>query len=168
LVERFVFGTPIRRQRFRPAASAPTAERFYRTIRAYCLLDTARQCLQGPTPDLSVIATRSGAYLVGTHLANQRNLRAISWPDSSKEGAHQVMGVDVITQDYDEPLAGAFLAFSNHWIDIWRPRPGQSLELFLAEICWRFNHRDQDTYKLLVRGLRGTSKSSIETITKGR
>jgi hypothetical protein len=42
------------------------------------------------------------------------------------------------------------------------------LELFLAEICWRFNHRDQDTYKLLVRGLRGTSKSSIETITKGR
>lgn len=36
LLERFALGVPVYRQRFRRAASAPAAERFYRLIRATC------------------------------------------------------------------------------------------------------------------------------------
>jgi transposase len=36
LLELFVLGVPVYRQRFRAPASAPTIERFYRLVRACC------------------------------------------------------------------------------------------------------------------------------------
>ena len=36
LVERFVLGVPVYRQRFRPVCGAATAEKFYRLLRARC------------------------------------------------------------------------------------------------------------------------------------
>ncbi len=38
LLELFVLGVPVYRQRFRAVASAPTAERFYRIVRACCAM----------------------------------------------------------------------------------------------------------------------------------
>jgi transposase len=48
LLELFVLGVPVYRQRFRPVASAPTAERFYRIVRACCaLVEELREPFEG-------------------------------------------------------------------------------------------------------------------------
>lgn len=163
LLERFVFGTPIRRQRFRPAASAPTAERFYRAIRAYCLLESARYPVAATLPNSAVAVTDRGAFVAGSRLCRGRQplgAAALHLPGAS----HRILGVEVAPYGVDETAVGAFLAFAGHWIEIWRHYPGRSTDLLIAEICWRFNNRDSDVFKLLMEGLKRTSRNDVAGI----
>ncbi len=163
LLERFVFGTPIRRQRFRPAASAPTAERFYRAIRAYCLLETARCTPAHAAAGTMIAVTDRGAFVVGSRLCpGKLPLNATTWQTPAVP--HQIHGVEVVPCSGDETAVGAFLAFGSHWIDIWGQYPGRSTDLLIAEICWRFNHRDSDVFRLLLEGLKKTSRNDVSAI----
>jgi hypothetical protein len=71
LLERFVLGVPVYRQRFRPLASVPTTEQFYRLIRVQGVIP--RACLAFPRcyrgqglPHVHVTDTRADA-VAGRH-----------------------------------------------------------------------------------------------------
>lgn len=163
LVERFVFGIPVHRQRLRPAASAPTVERFYRALRAYCLLQVGRRGSDS-APGPFIVVSSQGSFLVGSTLytGNERLPDDID-PEQSRYSVH---GVKVVSASGDESTAGAFMAFCNHWSEIWQLNRRRSPDLVLAEICWRFDNRERDIFTSLVNGLKKTSRREISRVLR--
>jgi len=58
-----------------------------------------------------------------------------------------------------------FWSFATRWLYPNRGIPAKNLALCLGEICFRFNHRDQDLYPLLLKLLHATPLESLRLET---
>src|SRR5690606_36119288 len=57
-----------------------------------------------------------------------------------------------------------FWSYAKHWLYPYRGVPRQCFHLYLAEICFRFNHREQDLKPLILKLLKTTSINEIRPI----
>jgi len=57
-----------------------------------------------------------------------------------------------------------FWSYAKNWLYPFRGVPRKHLHLFLGEICFRFNHRDEDLFPLLYSKLRTTGMSEINPV----
>ena len=55
-----------------------------------------------------------------------------------------------------------FWSYAKHWLYNYRGVPQQFFHLYLGEISFRFNYRDQDLFPLIIRLLQNTRSSEIE------
>ena len=54
-----------------------------------------------------------------------------------------------------------FWSYAKNWLYPYRGVPSKYLHLYLGEVCYRFNHRDEDLQTLLYRLLRDTPLSKL-------
>ena len=54
-----------------------------------------------------------------------------------------------------------FWSYAKNWLSSFRGVPRKHFHLFLGEICYRFNHRDEDLFPLLYKMLRTTGINEI-------
>ena len=57
-----------------------------------------------------------------------------------------------------------FWSYAKHWLSPYRGVPAKYFHLYLAEVCWRYNHRDEDLRPLIKRHLTYLSTSQINPI----
>ena len=57
-----------------------------------------------------------------------------------------------------------FWSYAKNWLYPYRGVPTKFFHLYLAEVCWRFNHRAEDLKPLLKRLLTTLSTSQIHPI----
>lgn len=57
-----------------------------------------------------------------------------------------------------------FWSYAKNWLYPYRGVPSQYFHLYLAEVCYRFNHREQDLKPLLFRLLKITSIQELRPI----
>lgn len=57
-----------------------------------------------------------------------------------------------------------FWSYAKNWLYPFRGVPRQYFHLYLAEVCFCFNHRDQDLRPLLIRLMQTTSIREINQI----
>jgi transposase len=67
---------------------------------------------------------------------------------------------------FEVPINGieGFWSYAKNWLYPYRSVPTKFFHLYLAEVCWRFNHRDEDLKPLLKRLLTTLSTSEINPI----
>lgn len=61
-----------------------------------------------------------------------------------------------VGRDHLNSIEG-FWSYAKNWLYPYRDVPGKYFQLYLGEVCFRFNHRDQDLKHLLVKLLKATS-----------
>ena len=54
-----------------------------------------------------------------------------------------------------------FWSYAKNWLYPYRGVPSKYFHLYLGEVCYRFNHRDEDLQTLLYRLLRETPLSKL-------
>ncbi len=171
LLEFFVLGVPAYRLRFRLALAPSTIERFYRLTRAALAIEQ--------------LATLSVATSSGT--ADSRLLRlGVCLEDGCArllDPAGVPLGADVVRPQaimefrndrisiQRRDLSGTtgrpgdglenFWSFVNHWLHSYRGVPPKNLPPYLGEICFRFNHREQDLFPLVNKLLRRTPLQDV-------
>lgn len=194
LLERFVLGVPVYRQRFRTAASAAAAERFYRIIRATCAhvehlrepfggqLEMDETMFGGARPGkrgwgaagkviVFGILKRNGLVRVSTlssrkHREILRKVVAQTTPGSlyytddwhayaslSLRGEHIVIRKQKGRPKGRDHINGieGFWSYAKHWLYPYRGVPHRYFHLYLGEVAFRFNYRDQDLVPVLKR-----------------
>jgi transposase len=57
-----------------------------------------------------------------------------------------------------------FWSYAKNWLSMYRGVPQKFVHLYLAELSYRFNHREQDLYPLLHKALRQTDVAEIKPI----
>jgi len=57
-----------------------------------------------------------------------------------------------------------FWSYTKHWLHPYRGVPRKLLHIYLGEICYRFNHRHDDLYPLILKLLRNTDISITNSI----
>ena len=57
-----------------------------------------------------------------------------------------------------------FWSYAKNWLYPYRGIPRKNFHLYMGEICWRFNHREQDLYLLLINLLREVPADEIKEI----
>jgi len=57
-----------------------------------------------------------------------------------------------------------FWSYAKNWLYMYRGVPQKFVHLYLAELSYRFNHREQDLYPLLYKALKQTDSKEIEAI----
>lgn len=57
-----------------------------------------------------------------------------------------------------------FWSYAKNWLYPYRGVPRKHFHLYLGEVCWRFNHRAEDIYPLLLKLLRTTPYDQIRPI----
>lgn len=57
-----------------------------------------------------------------------------------------------------------FWSYAKHWLYPYRGVPQKHFHLFLGEICFRFNHRSEDIFPLIINMLKKTTRSEIDPI----
>ncbi len=57
-----------------------------------------------------------------------------------------------------------FWSYAKNWLYMYRGVPQKFVHLYLAELSYRFNHREQDLFPLLHKALRHTDNKEIEPI----
>ena len=207
LLEWFVFGVPVYRQRFRAIASRPATERFYRLIRACCAyaeelrepFDGELECDEttfggarkgkrgwGAAGKVIVfgIVKRNGevkAVPVASHsrAAVMDHIQALSregslyYTDEWQAYATLKLRGDhvVIRKEKGRPLGRdhingieGFWSYAKNWLYPYRGVPRKYFHLYLGEVCYRFNHRDEDLKPLFLRLLRNTTMDEINPI----
>lgn len=55
-----------------------------------------------------------------------------------------------------------FWSYAKHWLYPLRGVPQKLLHIFLGEITYRFNHRDENIYPLILNMLQNTERQDIE------
>ena len=205
LLELFVLGVPVYRQRFRAVASAPTAERFYRIMRACCavaeelrepfggaiecdetMFGGARGGKRGWGAAGKVIVfglvKRNGQVKAvpidqRSRAAVMRQIQAHSREGSlyytdewqayatlKLRGEHVMIRKEKgkpVGRDHINGIEG-FWSYAKNWLYPFRGVPRKHFHLYLGEICFRFNHRDEDLYPLLYKLLRTTDLNDLD------
>lgn len=206
LLDMFVLGVPVNRQRFGSSASAPTMERFYRLARFCCAMaeelrepfDEALEWEEGPADEacqgkrgwtsgkvvVSGIVTRNG--LVNAMPADEHSrVRVMEQIQAhAREGAlcHtdqwqpyatlRVHGEHVMVRSSKGGPAGkhhitgieGFWSYAKNWLQPYRAVPHKYFHLYLGEVCFRFNHRDEDLKPLLLKLMRSISIQEVPEI----
>lgn len=57
-----------------------------------------------------------------------------------------------------------FWSYAKNWLYTYRGVPRQYFHLYLAEVCYRYNHRSEDLKPLLLRLLRQTSSQELRPV----
>lgn len=207
LLERFALGVPVHRQRFRRAASAAAAERFYRLIRATCAhVEHLREPFTG---DLELDETTFGGARHGKRgwgaagkvivfgILKRNGLVQVAPIESRKRreilekvATHTTPGSLYYTDDYQAYASLArrgghivirkekgrpkgrdhingiegFWSYAKNWLYPYRGVPSQYFHLYLGEVAFRFNHRDQDLVPLLKRLMKRLGNDDIKSI----
>ena len=65
-----------------------------------------------------------------------------------------------VGRDHINGIEG-FWSYTKNWSHPYRGVPRKYFHLYLGEVCFRFNHRDQDLKPLLVKLLKATSMHNI-------
>ena len=207
LLEMFVLGVPVYRQRHRASASAPAAERFYRLIRATCALQEGlRQpfagCLEldesmfgGKRPGkrgwgaagkviVFGILKRNGMVQVSPlegrgHREIMAKVRSQTRPGSlyytddwhayaslAMRGEHIVIRKEKGRPKGRDHINGieGFWSYAKNWLTPYRGVPRKYFHLYLGEIAFRFNHRDEDLVPLLRRLMKTTDADKIDKL----
>lgn len=207
LLERFVLGVPVYRQRFRAVASAPTAERFYRLIRAaMAFAEDLREPFAG---ELELDETTFGGARHGKRGWGaagkvivfgiiKRNGQVKARPIASHSRSAVLQQIQAHTREgslyyTDEWQAYAtlrtrgdhvvirkekgrpvgrehingiegFWSYAKHWLYPYRGVPTRYFHLYLAEVCYRFNHREQDLVPVLQQLMTRVSYTDAKKI----
>lgn len=207
LLELFVLGVPVYRQRFRAPASRPSCERFYRLARACCAYaEDLREPFAGvlECDETTFGGARHGkrgwgaAGKVIVFGLIQRNGQVKAMPiaaHSQAEVMHQIQAHTregslyytdewqayatlklrgehvMIRKEKGRPLGRehingieGFWSYAKHWLYPYRGVPRKHFHLFLGEICYRFNHRDEDLYPLLYKLLHTMPLAEIKPV----
>lgn len=205
LLELFVFGVPVYRQRFREAASAPAAERFYRLIRACCAhAEGLREPFEGNVEcdESSFGGHRKGkrgwgaaGKVIVLGIA-KRNGMVRAFPLQARTQAEvihlvcehtkpgslyytdqwqayaslRLVGEHVVVRkekgrpkgrDHINGIEG-FWSYAKNWLYPFRGVPRKFFHLYLGEVCFRFNHRNEDIFPLLFKRLKATPIGEID------
>lgn len=207
LLEMFVLGVPVYRQRFRTQVSAPAAERFYRLIRATCAL---QEDLREPfTGQIELDETMFGGWRPGKrgwgasgkvvvfgilkrngkvqvsslqgrgHREIMDKVRSQTLPGSlyytddwhayaslALRGEHIVIRKEKGRPKGRDHINGieGFWSYAKNWLYPYRGVPRKYFHLYLGEIAFRFNHRDEDLVPLLRRLMKTTDADKIGRI----
>lgn len=207
LLEMFVLGVPVWRQRFTAPASRPTIERFYRLCRACCAWEEqlrepfegvlecdettfggARHGKRGWGAAGKVIVfgvvKRNGAVKAVPIEAHSRAAVMQQIQAHTREGSLyytdewqayatlKTRGEHVmIRKERGKPMGRGhingiegFWSYAKNWLSPYRGVPTQYFHLYLAEVCWRYNHRNQDLKPLMRKLLKGLSRAEIQPI----
>ena len=57
-----------------------------------------------------------------------------------------------------------FWSYAKHWLYPYRGVPRKNFHLYLGEICYRFNHRNEDIFPLIINILKKTDYNKIQPI----
>ncbi len=57
-----------------------------------------------------------------------------------------------------------FWSYARNWLYMYRGVPQKFVHLYLAELSYRFNYREQDLFPLLHKALRQTDSTQIKQI----
>ena len=207
LLDMFVLGVPVWRQRFQAPASAPSMERFYRLCRACCAWEEqlrvpftgALECDEttfggarhgkrgwGAAGKVIVfgIIKRNGQVKAMPIAAHNRAEVMQQIPAHTREGSLyytdewqayvtlKMRGEHVmirkekgkpVGRDHINGIEG-FWSYAKNWLYQYRGVPATFFHLYLAEVCWRFNHRGTDTKPLLYKLLKTLGTSDINPI----
>jgi transposase len=68
-----------------------------------------------------------------------------------------------VGRDHINGIEG-FWSYAKHWLYSYRGVPTRYFHLYLAEVCYRFNHRDQDLVPLLAKLMKRVSRSDVQRI----
>lgn len=68
-----------------------------------------------------------------------------------------------VGRDHINGIEG-FWSYAKNWLYPYRGVPAQYFHLYLAEVCYRYNHRQEDLKPLLFRLLRTTSIQELKAI----
>lgn len=204
LLEWFVLGVPVYRQRFMSVASAPATERFYRLIRA-CMAyeEQLRQPFDGALEfdettfggarhgkrgwgaagkvivfgiikrngyvKAMPIAAHSRAAVMQEIQAHTRE-GSLYYTDEwqayatlKMRGEHVLIRKEKgkpVGRDHINGIEG-FWSYAKNWLYPYRGVPHKHFHLYLGEVCYRFNHRDENLKPLLTKLLKATSASDI-------
>jgi transposase len=207
LLELFVYGVPVYRQRFRARASAPAIERFYRIIRGCCALHEGCQ-----EPFAGILECDESSF--GGHRKGKRgwgaagkvivlgiikrNGRVKAFPlehrrrqevlgliyehtlpgslyytdDWQAYGSLRIQGDHVVVckekgrpkgRDHINGIEG-FWSYAKNWLYPFRGVPRKNFHLFLGEVCFRFNHRNDDLFPILLKMLKSTPAQELAKI----
>ena len=197
LLELFVYGVPVYRQRFRSKASSKAIERFYRIIRTCCAyLENLREPFEG---DIECDESTFGGHRKGKRGWGaagkvivfgivQRNGTVKAYPISQRRkgeilalirehtlpgslyytddwkaygslrlrGDHVVVGKETGRPKGRDHINGieGFWSYAKNWLYPYRGVPRKNFHLFLGEICFRFNHRHEDLFPILIKELK--------------
>lgn len=174
LLEFFVLGVPAYRLRFRVSLSPSTVERFYRVVRA-ALAHQQGLAAAAAAPDddlwsLGLMLEQGRIRLLPGEDRRPQLVNTDYRPSAEPVQAMLELRGDRLELRRPPVAAGAgdgienFWSFVNHWLHPYRGLPRKNLPLYLAEICFRYNHREQDIFPLLNRRLRSTPLQEIATL----
>lgn len=167
LLDYFVLGVPAYRLRFRPLASAPATERFYRLARAACL---HAEGLPPPRPG----ATVDGFVLFGL-AGTARHMTVVPLAIDAADGQWQayatlsLRGGEAVLRRPPGHAGGreqidaidGFWSYVKRWLRAPGSIPVEQFHIHLGEACFRYNHRDRDLYSLLHLCLTSTAAEAI-------
>jgi len=68
-----------------------------------------------------------------------------------------------VGRDHINGIEG-FWSYAKNWLYPYRGVPRKYFHLYLGEICYRFNHRDEDIKPLLISMLKTISTRELEPI----
>lgn len=207
LLELFVYGVPVYRQRFRARACAPAIERFYRIIRCCCALsEDCREPFEGTLEcDESSfggfrkgkrgwgaagkiivlgIVKRNGA-VKAFPLEHRRKQEVLGFiyehtlpgslyytDDWHAYGSLRLQGEHVVVRkekgrskgrDHINGIEG-FWSYAKNWLYPMRGVPRKTFHLFLGEVCFRFNHRHEDLFPILLKVLKATAIGELTKV----
>ncbi len=82
------------------------------------------------------------------------------------QGEHIVVSKDKGVPKGRDHINGieGFWSYAKNWLYQYRGVPQKFVHLYLAELSYRFNHREQDLYPLLHKALRHTDAQKIKPI----
>lgn len=205
LLELFVLGVPVYRQRFDTSVSAKSRERFYRLIRT-CMAQQeqlrepftgALECDEttfggarhgkrgwGAAGKVVVfgivkrngevkaapIAQHDQATIMEQIQAHTRE-GSLYYTDAWQayatlrlRGDHVVVRKEKgkpVGRDHINGIEGVW-SYAKNWLYPYRGVPSKFFHLYLAETCYRFNHRDEDLKPLLRKLLQATPTLEIQ------
>jgi len=207
LLELFVLGVPVYRQRFDPSVSAKSRERFYRLCRACCaqvehlrepfegLLECDETTFGGAKHGkrgwgaagkviVFGIIKRNGqvkAMPIDAHsrVAVMHEIQAHTREGSlyytdewqayatlKMRGEHVLIRKEKgkpVGRDHINGIEG-FWSYAKNWLYPYRGVPQNFFHLYLGEVCFRYNHREQDLKPLLKRLLQITPTHELKPI----
>jgi len=207
LLELFVLGVPVYRQRFRLPVSIPTAQRFYRQIRACCALEEGlRESFHGELEcdETTFGGSRKGkrgwgaagkiivfgilkrngtvkvfpvqgrtCQAVVSLVQQHTNPGSLYYTDEWQAYASlRVRGEHIVIRkergrpkgrDHINGIEG-FWSYAKHWLYPYRGVPKKFFHLYLGEISYRFNHKHEDIFPLLLNRLKATSMNELQDI----
>jgi transposase len=188
LLELFALGVPVYRQRFRADASLPSRERFYRLARACCArAERLSQPFDSAPKGIIVFAVRklNGRIVAAPPPAEPDGIAwqeivphvrpGHLWYATDKSEAFaslSVCGDRVVLREQAMRPKGreqvdaieAFWNYAKHWLRTYHSVPRKFFHLYLGEMCFRYNHHDEDITPLLRSLLERTSVQDVKPL----